>query len=140
MNPMEKMEKRTVNKSNMTMKEIRIRKKKVKDDLELLEGNFEKRIQSIKERFLGPFKPVSLIKNKPFIAIGIAVAAGIALGFSKKSRNGKKVDQRKENTTGYSGPGFTGLLIDEMKRIAASRAASYISDFVDQKFSEKRQL
>ncbi len=120
------------------MKDVRIRKKKLKDDLELLEGNFEERIQSTKRRILGPLKPVSYIKSKPFLALGAALAAGIILGFSSKKKNNSKeiIEDRKSSD---KSPAFTGILIDELKKIAAKRAANYLSELVDQKLSEKNK-
>ncbi len=139
MNPKRKIDQRPGNNNGYTMKEIRFRKKKLKDDLELLEGNFEKRVHDIRERILGPFRPVLFIKKKPMYAMGIAVAAGIALGFINKGGKKKKnMDQQEVYSSSESSPGFTGILFDEIKRIAARRAASYVSDFVDQKFSEKK--
>ena len=58
MNPKRKIDQRPGNNNGYTMKEIRFRKKKLKDDLELLEGNFEKRVHDVRERILGPFRPV----------------------------------------------------------------------------------
>jgi hypothetical protein len=127
------------NKKRITnMNDVRIRKKKLKDDLELLEGNFEKRIHSTRKRIFGPLQPVSFIKNQPFFSVGIAIAAGFMLGLAKKGGS-QTEKQPPEKSSGKDTPDFTGILFDEMKRIAARRAASYISDFVDQKLSENKK-
>jgi hypothetical protein len=116
------------------MSEIKQKKNRLKDDLELLEGSFENRITKLQKNIFGSIKPVTLIRKKPFHAVGFALFAGMALGFAKKK-------QRASSGNGDSSSSslkFTGLLLDEVKRIAARRAADYISEFVEQKMSQDK--
>lgn len=115
------------------MSDIIQQKNRLKDDLELLEGSFENRITSLKNNIFGPIKPVRLIRKKPFHAIGFALFAGIALGLAKKKQRASS-----DNSDSSSSLKFSGLLFDEVKRIAARRAADYISDFVEQKMTEDK--
>lgn len=126
------------------MDQIRLRKTRLQDDLELLEGSFENRVTKIKSNLLGSINPVQFIKGKPFRAVGIAVVTGIAFGLlSRKKRSGGNASQDSTSSLSdddaYRGPGFTTILLDEVKRIAARRAAGYISDFVDQKLSDRER-
>ena len=127
---------KSLNKKNkLTMADIRLRKKKLKDDLDLLENSFENRISHLKKNISGVFQPVDYIKKHPFKSVGIAVTLGIALGIS-----GSK---KRENTEGGVSDStkliFSTLLMGEIKRLAARRVASYISELIDQNLSSKKE-
>jgi len=117
------------------MADIRLRKKKLKDDLDLLENSFENRITNIRKNILGVFQPVDYIKKNPFKSLGTAVILGITLGVTGRKKG--------ENTEGGVSDStkliFSTLLLDEIKRIAARRAASYISDLIDQNLTSKNE-
>lgn len=120
------------------MADFRKRKIRLQDDLELLEGSFENRYTKAKKSLLGSFKPVETIKKRPLQAVALSVAAGVVLGLSSKKKRKKR--SRSENYSDSSSSrsvGFTSLLIDEVKRIAAQRAASYISEMMDKKLMNK---
>lgn len=121
--------------------DIRKRKTRLKDDLELLEGSFEQRLNKVKSNVFGSFQPATIIKKKPLKAVGIALIAGIALGISRgRKKSGSSDDETNGSSSAKSvskSPGFTGILYDEVKRIAARKTAAYLSDFVDQKLSER---
>lgn len=137
-NPVKRMDQQPINKNTLTMKEFRIRKKELKKDLEFLEGSFERRVEKTKNRLLGPFKPVEFIRKKPFQAVSFALLAGIVLGFSKPQKR-KQNALRDNDSENGNDSAFTGILYDELKKIAARRAASYISDLIEKKFSEERE-
>lgn len=124
------------NKS-MSMADIRLRKTKLKDDIELLEGNFENRYKKVKSNVFGSFNPLDTVRKKPLQSVGIAVALGIVVGLSGKKKR-KRVSGSSEDIVGFDKPGFTGILFDEAKRIAAQRAAYYLSELVDQKLASKK--
>ncbi len=116
------------------MADIKQRKNRLKDDLELLEGSFENRINKFQNKVLGPFKPVPFIKKKPFQAVGVAIIAGLAVGLARKRK--RKFSDQDQDYSVSDDLGFTSLLFDEVKRIAARRVASYISEFVEKKMSQ----
>lgn len=124
-------------KKSMSMADIRLRKTRLKDDLELLEGSFENRFRNVKSSILGSFNPLDTIRKKPLQSLGIAVAIGVVAGLSGKKKR-KKASGNTEEIIEFDKPGFTGLLFDEAKRIAARRAAYYLSELVDQKLSSKK--
>lgn len=120
------------------MVDFRKRKTRLQDDLELLEGSFENRFNKAKKSVLGSFKPVETIKKRPFQAVALSVAAGLVIGLSGKKKRKKRSSPETQTESYSSGSaGFTSLLFDEVKRIAAQRAASYISEMMDQKLSNK---
>lgn len=116
------------------MTDIRARKRKLKNELELLEGGFENRVTGIREKVLGPLEPASFIKKHPFKSLGAAVFAGFLLGLP-----GKKRPSGPKTSPGTSGTGFSSLLFDELKRFAARRAMLYVSDFLDERQGKKQE-
>lgn len=119
------------------MTEFRKRKCSLQDDLELLEGSFENRFNDARERFFGSFKPIETIKKKPLQTVALSVAAGLIIGLSGKKKRNKQDSGEHGSSRSSTSTGFTSLLFDEVKRIAARRAASYISDMMDQKLSDQ---
>lgn len=119
------------------MAEIRLRKTRLQDDLDLLEQSFENRYSKFQNSALGSFKPVQFIKKRPLQVVGTVLFLGLAIGLTRRKKGSSGND-----TVSYSrkSPSFTGIVYDEMKRIAARRAASYMSEWIDQKIaSDKKQ-
>lgn len=116
------------------MQEIRLRKAKLKDDLDLLESGFENRISKVNALMPGHLNPVKTIQKHPFKSVGIAVLFGTIAGMmtGSKSKN-KSADQGSPS----SKDGFTSLVFGELKRVAAYRAASYITDLLENKMAQK---
>lgn len=119
---------------NISMSEVRKRKKKLEDDLELLEWDFENRLTNVREKVLGKIDPISIIKKNPFKAVGTSVLVGIAIGmmgkeeFSEEGESSRQVHKEK----------LFNLLFNEVKRVAARKAATYLSDLIDEQISKKR--
>ncbi len=116
------------------MTDINQRKTRLKDDLELLEGSFENRITKLQKKVFGSYKPSVIIKKKPFQAVGLAIITGFAIGLARKKKH-KSSGTDHENTESES-LGFSSLLLDEVKRIAARRTATYISELIEKKMSQ----
>lgn len=114
------------------MADIRKRKKELEDDLELLEDDFEHRISKAQKKVLGPLKPVEYIKKNPLKAVGTSVIIGVALGIMGKSES-----KDGEITTDIHKEKMFDLLFSEVKRVVARKAASYLSDFIDEKISRE---
>lgn len=121
----------------MSMVEIKFRKKKLKDDLDKLESGFKDRANKIRSIIPDQINPIDSIRKHPFRSLGIAVATGLVLGLSsrkkKRSENGNEIHSKNPSANS----GFSSLLLDELKRLAAHRAASYISDLIDQRVNQK---
>ena len=123
------------NKKKVTMVDIRARKNKLKSDLDLLESDFQNRYFRMKGNILGSLQPLTLVKKNPIKAVGSAVLLGLAIGLAVPKRSSKSNKNSSESTS-FS-PGFTSLLFDEAKRIAARKAAYYVSDIIDKKISSE---
>jgi hypothetical protein len=125
-------------KSKLSMADFRKRKVRLQDDLDLLEGSLENRFSKAKKSLLGSFNPVETIKKRPLQAVALSVVAGVVLGLSGKKKRKRPKDTGDYIESSSSGStGFTSLLLDEVKRIAARRAASYISEIMDEKLTNK---
>lgn len=131
-------------KERLTMAGIRLKKKQIEDELEFLEDSFESRLQGVKSNFIKAVNLSEPIKENPVKAVGIAIAAGLIFGLSRPKRKKKKnrvVDPTRIEHVEYEEPelpvlGFRTLLFDEIKRIAARRAALYISEMMDKKIQQ----
>src|SRR5699024_10199049 len=85
------------NNKGMTMADIRLRKQQLKDDLDVLEDNFEERIRSARTNILKPVNWDEPTAQKPLRVVGMVMAAGLIVGLSrrKKTRNkARRTDQR----------------------------------------------
>jgi len=128
-----------MSKEKLSMADFRKRKVRLQDDLELLEGSFENRIKKARKSVLGSFKPVETIKKRPLQAVALSVAAGVVLGLSgKKKRKGGTGSGNHAGPSSTRSVGFTSLLFDEVKRIAAQRAASYISEIMEKNLTNSK--
>lgn len=130
------------NKEKTTMAGIHLRKQQLRDDLDLLEEGFEERIKNVRTQIMDTVDMIAPIKEKPLKAVGIAVAAGLIFGLSRRKKRKIKPDaQEHYEIPGSSHSdiptfGFRHLLMDEIKRIAARRTAYYISDLMDKRMKE----
>lgn len=116
----------------MTMADIKFRKKKLKDDIDLLESGFENRAEKVKSMIPATINPSDSIRKHPFRAMGIAIAGGLVIGLSSRKKRSKSKDEGSAYNSGIDNK-FTSLLMYELKRLAANRAVSYISDLMDQR-------
>lgn len=122
---------------NISMAEINFRKRKLKDDLDKLESGFQDRMKKVTNFLPGNLHPSDAIRKHPFRSFGIAVTAGLVFGLSSR-RNRSRPDDHGGHSASSSHRGFSSLLMDELKRLAAHRAAYYVSDMIDQKIKKNR--
>lgn len=121
-------------KTKISMREIRQKKKKLKDDLDLLESGFENRLSKVSNFLPGNIHPVKTIKKHPLKSVGLAVLFGTVAGMLTGSGNNSKSGTQSESS---AKEGFPSLVFNELKRVAAYRAASYISDLMETKMASK---
>lgn len=115
-------------KSNI--EEIQLRKERLKNELSFIEKKYAAKIGGVKKAVDSSLKPAQTIRRNPIKAVGYAVLVGFAVGLVKNSRSSKQKNN-KDNHNGESRIGFTSLLADELKRLAARKAMVFISDMVD---------
>lgn len=129
------MEKKPLDqKTKLSMREIRQKKKRLKDDLDLLESGFENRISKISNFLPGNIHPVKTIQKYPLKSVGLALLFGAVSGILTGSGNKRKSETQSESS---GKDGFPSLVFNELKRVAAFRAASYISDLLETKMASK---
>src|SRR5690625_4095082 len=130
------------NNKGMTMADIRLRKQQLKDDLDVLEDNFEERIRGARTNIHKSVNLYEPIRKKPLRVVGIAIAAGLIVRLSRRrnTRNtSRRTDQRpveyeEQCSFDVTEMGFRLLLEDEINRIAGYREALYISEIMDEIF------
>lgn len=118
------MEKNLSNKDDISLTDLQARKKKLKQELENLKTSVGDSASDVKDDIVSSVLPVERIKKQPFKAVGIAVAAGFILGLPRL--RGKRVKGGKVKSYGFS-----SMLIDELKRMAARKAMIYITELID---------
>jgi hypothetical protein len=129
------MEKKPLDqKTKITMYEIRQKKKKLRDDLDLLESGFENRISKVSTFLPGNIHPIKTIQKHPLKSVGLAVLFGTVAGMLTGS---EKKNKSKSPSESSAREGFPSLVFNELKRVAAYRAASYISDLMETKMASK---
>src|SRR5690625_6346828 len=82
------------NNKGMTMADIRLRKQQLKDDLDVLEDNFEERIRSARTNILKSVNLYEPIRKKPLRVVGMAIAAGLIVGLSRRKKTRNKSDRK----------------------------------------------
>lgn len=119
------------------MAAFKSRKKQLQSELEFLESGFRDRYSKAKINAFGSIDPVKKIRSNPLKAIGAAVLVGLAAGIAVPKRKSKKKSENSGASAPSGGLGFSSLLLDEVKRIAAKKAAHYVSDMVDKKIKSE---
>lgn len=109
---------------DISMSELQARKKKLKQELEYIKASVGNSASEVRDDVISSILPVEKIKKQPFKAVGIAVVAGFILGLPRL--RGKRVKGEKIKTYGFS-----SMLMDELKRMAARKAMIYITELVD---------
>ena len=119
-------------KNDITLKEFIQRKNRIEAELNQIQNNLDNSVTRVRDSVLHSVIPADKIRKKPFKSIGIAVLIGFVVGLPKFRGNKK----RKDGAGSNHGLGVTNLMVDEIKRLAAQKAAGYIMDMVDAKFSD----
>lgn len=112
------------NIDDISMTDLQARKKKLKQELENIKASVGSSASEVKDDVISSILPVERIKKQPFKAVGIAVVAGFILGLPRL--RGKRVKGGEVKSYGFS-----SMLIDELKRMAARKAMIYITELVD---------
>ncbi len=118
------------------MSEIRQRKEKLREEIKELEAGFEKRITTTKGIVSNTIQPANYIRKNPLKSVGTAVAAGFVFGLLKRKRRGGREKTGKRSNVSS---GFTSILMNELKHIAAQKAMVYLSELIDQQLSSRKK-
>lgn len=117
-------------RKDWSLHEINVRKEELQDEIDQIENKYTQKVTKIKRRIQNTLKPVKTIRDKPIKALGVSIALGFIIGISGRKKS--KADPVVNNSVA-SDPGFTSMLMNELKRVAARRAMIYITDLVDHK-------
>lgn len=118
--------------NNITLKEFTQRKNKIEAELNQIQNNLDNSVTRVRDSVLHSVLPADKIRKKPFKSVGLAVLIGFAVGLPKF--RGKK--SSKDGAGSNRGLGVTNLMVDEIKRLAAQKAAGYIMEMIDAKFAD----
>lgn len=117
-------------KSNI--QEIQIRKERLQNELDAIETKYAAKIGGVKRMLNGSLKPAQKIRRNPLKAVGYAVLVGFSVGLLRKKKSSKKKKNKQaQDHSGESNVGFTSLLMNELKRLAARKAMVLVSEMVD---------
>ncbi|MFU8812717.1 MAG: hypothetical protein ACNA78_07085 [Balneolaceae bacterium] len=117
-----------MSRSSKEYRELQVLKKELQRDVSRLEQTYIKRAERTAGKVKRTLQPIQSIKKDPVKAVAVSVAVGFLLGFT---RSGRKKRREPSSTTGTTRYGFSSMLFDELKRLAAHKAMIYVSDLVD---------
>jgi hypothetical protein len=116
------------------MAEVKERKRKLEEEIRLLESGFEARISNVKKGVESVVNPKQYVKKNPLKSVAVAAAAGFTLGMLKRSKKSRNYSKVKSNP----GSGISSILMNELKHMAVQKAMYFISDLVDQQIAERK--
>lgn len=119
-------------RKDWSLHEINIRKEELQDEIDQIENKYTQKVTKYKRRIHNTLKPVKTIRDKPIKALGVSIALGFIIGITGRNKSKSDPVPVVNNSVG-SDPGFTSMLMNELKRMAARRAMIYITDLVDHK-------
>ncbi|CAN5150198.1 hypothetical protein BH23BAC3_BH23BAC3_28440 [soil metagenome] len=120
----------------MSLEKIKRRKEELQAEIDRIEDNYISKASEIERKVKSVLRPVHNIRKKPFTTVGISVAVGFVIGFLRKKKSRKTQKSHKSSPSDFNGKsdtGFTTLLMAELKRLAAQRAMTYVSEVIDQR-------
>lgn len=120
---------------NKSLKEFIRKRNQIEVELNQLQNDLGQSVTSMKDSIIENIIPTDRIRKKPFKAVGIAALAGFVLGLKKIKKQKPGSKERGINQD----PGVTHLMFDEIKRMAAQKAARVVVDIIDRKISERIQ-
>ena len=118
------------------MDQVRDRKKKLEQELQILEGDFQRRISSLKGGMDELKEPVDYIKRHPIKSVAVAAGLGFVTGLLKRKRRGRiAASDGEESVSTRSSSGLTSYIVDELQHLAAQKAITYLSEIIDRQLS-----
>lgn len=119
------------------MAEVKERKRKLEEEIRLLESGFEARISNVKEGIESAVSPKKYVKKNPLKSVAIAAAAGFTLGMLKRSK--KKTRDYSPEKKSNPRSGISSILMNEIKHMAVQKAMYYISELIDQQIASRNK-
>ncbi|MCH8549119.1 MAG: hypothetical protein LAT80_09585 [Balneolaceae bacterium] len=126
-------------KNEYSLDEIKEQRERLQNEIRGLETGFSDRITKIKGELNSITTPVQKIREKPLKSVAIAAGVGFLAGILRRSRKSRKKSSAAPAapvSPPPSGSGFTSMLMNEMKHLAARKAMFYLSELIDRQISE----
>ncbi|PWN06672.1 DUF883 C-terminal domain-containing protein [Rhodohalobacter mucosus] len=119
------------------MQDVRERKQKLEQEIELLEVDFQRRLSSLKGGMDELKEPTRYIKESPVKSVAIAAGIGFAVGLLKKKRKRSYpgTEQGTSEKESRRSPGITSFIVEELQHLAAQKAMMYLSEIIDRQLS-----
>lgn len=117
------------------MHDVRERKQKLEQELELLEGDFHRRLSSLKGGMDELKEPTRFIENSPLKSVAIAAGIGFAVGLLKKKKKRSNSAHSTSESESRHSPGITSFIVEELQHLAAQKAMMYLSEVIDRQIS-----
>lgn len=124
------------NSSDLSLEEIKERRKRLQVEIRSLEESFGERISGIKDEIQSISTPAKKIRGKPLKSVAVAAGAGFLIGLIRRPRRKKRDVPPTNSTPPKSRTGFSSLLMNELKHLAARKAMFYISELIDRQISD----
>lgn len=131
-------------KRNISLDELERRKERLKRELEELHGSLDDTVVRTRDSLVSNLNPASRVRKAPLRTLGVALAVGLVVGWVRSGR--KKRKKKKQEEKLLSGrnhlemdrnmraaavkSGMLHYFLDEMKHLAARRAAHMLMDVV----------
>jgi len=113
--------------SNNTNDIVR-KKEELEQKLARLQEEIDHSFDEVKDDVTQSFSPAEIIKKYPLPVVGSAFLLGIILGKEGKTKS-------KSRSSSANGNGFSGVLLNELKKYAVKKGVQFIKQKVDQKLS-----
>jgi len=123
------------------LKELEQRKKRIEAELNQIHQNLDNSFNKAKTSLVSLADPSGHIRRKPLHSLAIAVIAGFAIGYLKSQKKNNKTPSSEVQSPQWAPkPGIANLLFDEVRRMAARKAAVYLMDFLDTTISRPSNI
>lgn len=137
------MEKNRTRSSDI--KELKARKAALKQEMEQIQGQIENSLSEVRHSFMDRTKLTYWINKYPLHLLTSALVAGFFLA----RRSGGTTDRpdgtvdngtiRTQSASKTRDSTFTGLLIEELKKLATQRAAKFVTQRIEEAIEQRNK-
>jgi hypothetical protein len=128
---------------------IERKKLELEEELDQIQHELDDSIQKVRTDVSTKLDPIQFVKRHPWPVFGVSAALGFLLanligggGSDKKKRSSNYEPQERENRvqtkSAESNKVFRPLLFNELKKLAARRAVSMASEYLDEILRSRR--
>lgn len=125
--------------------ELKARKAALKQDMEQIQGQIESSLSEVRHSFMDRTRVTYWINKYPLHLMVSALAAGFFLA-RRSGGTAERPDGTADNDPARSHSAstsrnstFTGLLIDELKKLATQRAAKFVAQRIEDAIEQRNR-